>query len=501
MKNPEDAQFRLDTAQDDLRNVLASLARLPEHVSIEHVRTDFDGDSNMEDVDVKPDVHPGEVVTIPLTVEDELSDIPAEMRETVAKEISAFRDRSIRRDLERLRREEDMEHAERQRNNSVPRTSRLASPPSSAPVGPAGGANGIPLGPRERGVQGAPLGPKGFGAQIPRDYQKGVTFVNGNGVNGFALNAEEEDSDASDEELERRRKEKKEAELGKIYLDQERRWLNRERSRTAAVEREKQRDLSEESNAAKEKEAIAARLKEWNDDVEASRKVEEYYHDRSQWLRNRAIFRAREAELDDHDRATEDREKARVQERRNRDLGMADQFLAQQAEELESRVPTPREPQRFKMSLGAAAQKAQAAAGPRRTVAEVEGLLQDEEDAAGTNTKRTLVPISFDSAAGGASLSEEDRAEAARRLAGDIPTDKEGLWNWDVKWEFVDDAVVSEQLRPFVERKVVEYLGVQETAIVDVVEECLRKRAKPQELVGELEGVSNVQIFDACARD
>ena len=59
---------------------------------------DRDGDLNMQNGAV--DGSNAEVVTIPITVDDELSDIPAEMRETVAKEITAFRDRSKRRDLE-----------------------------------------------------------------------------------------------------------------------------------------------------------------------------------------------------------------------------------------------------------------------------------------------------------------------------------------------------------------------------------------------------------------
>jgi hypothetical protein len=309
------------------------------------------------------------------------------------------------------------------------------------------------VGPRERGVLNAPAGPKGYqGSQVPRDYQKGVTFVNGTGVNGTNswITREDEDSDASDEELERRRKEKKDAELEKLFLDQERRWLNRERSRTAAVEREKIRDKEEEVQREIEREAVAKRLREWNDDTEASRKVEEYYADRSLWIRNRATFRSREAAQDELDRAAEEREKARDMQQQSQAKGMADDFLNRQAIELETKSQVPREPQRFKLSLGAAAQKAQAAA-PRRTVAEVEGLLEDEEEA-DTSTKRTLIPIKFDTAAEAASMTEEERAQAARQLAADIPSEKEGLWKWPVKWEFVDETVLSEQLKPFVEK-------------------------------------------------
>ena len=445
-----------------------------------------------------------EVVTIPLTIDDELSDIPAEMRETVAKEIAAFRDRSTRRDLERLKREEELEAQERRRNLAQPRPSRLASPPLATPNGPVGGANGIPIGPRDRGVPNAPAGPKGYqGSQLPQDYQKGVTFVNGSGINGASTvgltDREGEDSDASDEEIERRKKEKKDAELEKMYQDQKRRWLNRERSRTAAVEREKARDKDDQAHRDAEKEAVAKRLREWNDDVEASRRVEEYYLDRSLWIRNRAAFRSREANLDELDRAAEEREKARELQQREQAKGMADDFLNRQAVELESRDQVPREPQRFKLSLGAAAQKAQAAASNRRTVAEVEGLLEDEEDA-DTSAKRTLIPIKFDSAADAMGLTDEERKQAARQLAADIPSDKEGLWNWPVKWEFVDETVLGEQLKPFVEKKIMEYLGVQEQMLVDVVEDQIRKRGSPDAMVEQLEGVRALSISNACKR-
>ncbi|KAG3185787.1 hypothetical protein PC129_g25273, partial [Phytophthora cactorum] len=69
-----------------------------------------EGDATMSNTEPGENV---EVVNIPLAQDDELADIPAEMREVVALEISAFRERSTRRDLERLRRAEEMEAQER----------------------------------------------------------------------------------------------------------------------------------------------------------------------------------------------------------------------------------------------------------------------------------------------------------------------------------------------------------------------------------------------------
>lgn len=445
-----------------------------------------------------------EIVTIPLSADDELSDIPADMREMVAREIAAFRERSNRRDMERLKREEEVERMERERM-SGPRVSRLASPPISAPTGPSGGSNSIPIGPsrlREGAPASAPTAPSrmtGGGAQISRDYQKGVSFVNGTTTHGY-WTKDEEESDADDEELERRRKEKKAREQESAFLDHERRWLNRERSRTSALERETQRDKEDEVRAQKEKEAMAKRLAEWDDDVEGSKKMEDYYVDRSQWIRNRTAFRQREVEMDERDKLGEQRQME--MEKRAQAESAADSFLARQAEEMErdrSRREAGEQPmQKFKLSLGAAAAAAKKAAADsaptgrsrlRKTAAEVEGLLEDEEE--DTNkTKRVLIPIQYDASADQGVLDDEQREHLARQLAQEIPSDRKGLFGWNVAWEFVDEAMVKDKLQPFVEKKIVEYLGVQEQEVVGFVVAHIRKRGGAEDLVQELFMVS-----------
>ena len=163
---------------------------------------------------------------------------------------------------------------------------------------------------------------------------------------------------------------------------------------------------------------------------------------------------------------------------------MADSFLERQAEEMERQPAAPAAPQRVTISFGAAAQKAAQRTGARRTVAEVEGLLDNEEQE--HTTKRQLVPIKFEPITDTKTMSEEDIQNAVRALAHEIPVDRDGLWAWDVKWDFLEESAIREKLRPFVEKKVVEYLGVQEQFLVDVVEEHLRKHQKPAELVETL---------------
>ena len=411
-----------------------------------------------------------EVINIPLAPEDELADIPAEMRATVAAEIAAFRERSNKRDLERLKREEEYEEMERQRNGA-PRRSRLDSPPPS-------NSNLVPLGPR--GVPNAPSGPRGQG--------RGVEFVNGGSTSGQApqFRDDDGDTDADDEELYERELAKQRAEEEKIYLEAERKWVNRERQRTAALERERERERAETEGFARRREEQLERDKSWDDDREASRKGHLYYRDHGQWIRERTAFRAAEASRDEVDRRAEEEEIRKTEAEMEHARDMADSFLERQAQEMERQpaAAPPAAPQRVTISFGAAAQKAAQRAGTRRTVAEVEGLLDDEEQE--QTTKRQLVPIKFEPITDTKAMSEEDIQNAIRALAHEIPVDREGLWAWDVKWDYLEESVIREKLRPFVEKKVVEYLGVQEQFLVDVVEEHLRKHQKPAELVETL---------------
>ncbi|KAF6805007.1 hypothetical protein CSOJ01_09784 [Colletotrichum sojae] len=455
------ADSRVEAAKEALRQVVRDLV-YPKTA----LTTDGEGDVAMGNSGENV-----EVVNIPLAQDDELADIPAEMREVVAAEIAAFRERSNQRDLERLKREEEMEEMERNRNG--PRPSRLDSPPPS-------NSNNIPVGPR--GYHNGPAGTRG------PNGARSTSFVNGGIQNAeLSIKREDEDTDADDEELYQRELAKQKSEEEKMYLEAERKWANRERSRAAALEREKDRELQEEETLERRTQEQLEREKAWDDEQESSRKNHLYYRDHAAWVKKRQVERSDEQVRDEADRRAEDDERRREAADMERARGMADSFLDQQAQEMEQRqqaavsAPAP-----FKLSLGAAAQRAQAqrVAPQRRTVAEVEGLLDDEEQ--DSTTRRQLIPIQFEPTTAADKMTEEEISKAVRALAQEIPSEKEGLWSWAVQWEFLDDSIIREKLRPFVEKKIVEYLGVQEELLVEVVEEHLRKHGKPSELVEEL---------------
>jgi RNA-binding protein 25 len=471
-------QFRLDSAKEALSGVIASLFN-PPNMPV----NEYGGDTAMQDASAQDgDV---EVAFVNLTTgEDELADIPADMREIVAAEIAAFRDRSNQRDRERLRREEEIEAEERRRSG------RRTSPPPTAPTGP-GGANGIPLGPRaDRGVQGAPSGPKG--SQFPRDYQGGVNFVNGGAVNGGSYISREDDEDsASDSEIERRRKKKRDEELEDAYQKQLSRWLKLESRTVSSLGRTSDRVKNQEAEQQAARDAQAKQLAEFDDDHESSTKRHLYYRDHGEYMREREKVREREAKEDSIDRQQESREMASQNRQREAARGQADAFLDQQAEEL-LRTQEPHEPAaQFKISLGAAAKKLEKTAAPtRRTAADVENLLEDEEPTDAANkTKRTLIPINYDAAVR-ANLTEEEVAEAQRQLARDIPSDKKGLWEWNVSWSHLPEKNIDKDIREWTANKALELTGLQDEDLVEAVVGHLRARGSPQALLEDMEPVS-----------
>lgn len=475
----EDAESdpSLERARNALRSVVRELFYPPAGAV-----ADADGDVAMKNPENGENV---EVVNITLAQDDELADIPPEMREVVAGEIAAFRERSTQRDLERMKKEEEMEEMERHRDGSS-RISRMEMPSTGV------GSNAVPLGPRGSTIANAPSGPKGQNGTGGR-----VPFVAGGVSNAeYSVNREDDETDADDEELQRRRLAKQKADDDHAYAEAERKWANRERSRQAALEREQERERQDSESYEHRREEQLERDKAWDDEKEASRKQHPYYKDHANWARKRNAERQDEEHRDESDRRAEQNERRKEKAEMERARGLADSFLDQQAEEMDkTKVDPAPAPQPFKLSLGAAAQKAQASRGTqRRTVAEVEGLLDDEE--ADTSTKRQLIPIKFDSNTGTAGMSDEEISQAVRALAQEIPSDKEGLWNWEVKWEFMDDAVVSGKLRPFVEKKIVEYLGVQEEMLVAAVDEHLRSHGTAAALAEELEGALDDEAED-----
>ncbi|RIB11252.1 hypothetical protein C2G38_1978536 [Gigaspora rosea] len=111
---------------------------------------------------------------------------------------------------------------------------------------------------------------------------------------------------------------------------------------------------------------------------------------------------------------------------------------------------------------------------------------EDEEELDAKRKRRVLVPLEYSDDEDDEKRTE-DRKRKIKDLVETIPTDKEGLWKWNVKWEELDENILNNKLQSFVSKKIVGYLGVQEDELVSFVMDHLRNHKSAEQLTKEME--------------
>ncbi|EGF77204.1 hypothetical protein BATDEDRAFT_91920 [Batrachochytrium dendrobatidis JAM81] len=86
-------------------------------------------------------------------------------------------------------------------------------------------------------------------------------------------------------------------------------------------------------------------------------------------------------------------------------------------------------------------------------------------------------------------MTKDERIEAIQALVANIPAERDGLWAWPIKWKFLDETIVDVKLRPFLKRKIVEYVGDEETDLTEFILEKIKKQDSAQSVLEELEAV------------
>jgi hypothetical protein len=204
--------------------------------------------------------------------------------------------------------------------------------------------------------------------------------------------------------------------------------------RTSALEREMTRNNLQDRPSTNN-ESILSKLAQWDDDIELSKAIEEYYKDHQLWTRKRVETRRKESDKDQRDRELEERENNRD---KNRAAALADSFLDEMGAKVNSDgLSIAPQPLRLRMTRE---NVRMAPASPaKRTVEEVEGLLEEDEDEdyqTRSKKKRTLIPLEYD---GEESRQDDPSKESQlRALVSSIPSDTKGLWEYTVYWEGLD---------------------------------------------------------------
>jgi hypothetical protein len=193
-------------------------------------------------------------------------------------------------------------------------------------------------------------------------------------------------------------------------------------------------------------EILPKRLAEFDDEIERQLGKEDYFYDKDRWYNQRQRDLKKEEELDDRDRRVANEE---------RDKALREQLQKEEQEESQR-------------------------------------LAKLEQEKSAELAQKSLVPIHIPQPEGFVVtkiMTKEERMKEIQDLIAQIPVAKEELWQWPVKWEFMNEIILIKKLKPFLTRKIVEMVGAEEADLVDFVVEQIRKSSEPMIIFNELQPV------------
>ncbi|CAO3673690.1 unnamed protein product [Rhizopus stolonifer] len=299
-------------------------------------------------------------------------------------------------------------------------------------------------------------------------------------------NVDEKELMITDEETERRRREKHERDVENAYRHREKRFENRENAQLREYEKDVKRERDEDDRLARDRVYWLERLSNWDDDVEIEKEEELYYLDRSRWRKMRENIRRRDHERDEEDKRREmqeiEDEKHRLEEEER--IRKESKILNREADD--GKIALKPTKLNFNISI------------KKNTL----GGIDEDDEEENRKKRRVLVPLDYSDIekrqySDEEEMTTEERTAMVKRLIDSIPSSQNELWNYRVKWEELDENLIEQKLRPFVSKKIFELLGMEEEDLVNFVLKFIREKKGPNELVSELEGAldEDAQVF------
>lgn len=112
---------------------------------------------------------------------------------------------------------------------------------------------------------------------------------------------------------------------------------------------------------------------------------------------------------------------------------------------------------------------------------------------------RSFVPLDYteeemlsvqQAASAAAAAADNEKKLRQKQIVDQIPTEREALFAYPIDWELVQSLDLGESsLRPWIVKKMVEYLGQEERTLIDFIIAKMANRCDPSQLLGELEDV------------
>ncbi|CAB1343124.1 unnamed protein product [Coregonus sp. 'balchen'] len=154
------------------------------------------------------------------------------------------------------------------------------------------------------------------------------------------------------------------------------------------------------------------------------------------------------------------------------------------------------------LKLGATSSPSQPNVAIKRKKLTVDSVFNkfDDEEADEAPRKRKLVPLDYgdedknlqsvvDGASGLAAIkgaNTEEKRKHIKSLIEKIPTGKTELFSYPLDWSAVDSTLMDRRIRPWINKKIIEYIGEEEATLVDFVCSKVMAHGTPQGILDDV---------------
>jgi RNA-binding protein 25 len=317
---------------------------------------------------------------------------------------------------------------------------------------------------------------------------------------------EEEDSEDA---LERRRLERQLEEKELSYQKRLRNWEDREDRKARDL-----RDYLRKEKERKEEEIKESKkLKVFLEDYDDERDDEKFY--RSTSFKERLRDRQKEIEDDERDRRNELRELQELkqklqseghpdpdseadkimnpqvvqpstssQEPVNHSNGVKRIAMDDRIKELVGDTSDDKKVEETRLTVNPfTLQKPQSPESKKRAVPDIFSSQDDDEQ---SSSKKRRLPKLDDEDENSQKSSSEEKKRKIQELISQIPTSKEELFAVDIDWSFVDSSLMDKRIKPWVNKKIAEFIGEEEPALVEFICKKLNTKCSAERILSEV---------------
>uniref|UniRef100_A0A0B7AI40 PWI domain-containing protein n=3 Tax=Arion vulgaris TaxID=1028688 RepID=A0A0B7AI40_9EUPU len=127
--------------------------------------------------------------------------------------------------------------------------------------------------------------------------------------------------------------------------------------------------------------------------------------------------------------------------------------------------------------------------GKRKTFTVGDVFNQDDDDNMEPR-KRKLIPLDYDDDKSSPSdkklASAEEKRHRIKQLIESIPTAKEELYAYTVDWDIVDQNLMDKRIKPWVTKKIIEYIGEEEPTLTEFICQKVVAKSTPQSIQNDV---------------